>query len=182
VVENMNKALEESIDRVCKEAIDMPDNKGVGHLLVWLVAAVSRGDVDADAKVRQMLGLPEPSLDFSGQLDRLVAVCSQCGSPRIERDKSQEHPGVGLCPDCGGGFIVDLRDSPSWLRIVEYHRTSRGKVLDEVVEKLKNVQHVASGSSFGVTFGDWIRTAMAAIENLRGSTYGEKPSEPEHQG
>jgi hypothetical protein len=33
---------------------------------------------------------------------------------------------------------------------------------------------VSSGSSFGVTFGDWVRTAMAAIENLRGSTYGEK--------
>jgi hypothetical protein len=38
---------------------------------------------------------------------KMIAVCSKCRSRNVERDREQEHPGVGVCHDCGHPYITD---------------------------------------------------------------------------
>jgi hypothetical protein len=42
------------------------------------------------------------------RISRMVAVCSTCGSRDVERDRDQEHPGVGICRSCGPCYITDI--------------------------------------------------------------------------
>lgn len=41
-------------------------------------------------------------------------TCSKCGGSDVEIDQDQDHPGVGVCKQCGPTYIVDEVKRLKW--------------------------------------------------------------------